>query len=179
MTPASEEKQGDLIIVARAVRTRGLKGELVADVLTDFPDRFEHISELTGVGSSGDRKQLELESYWFQNDRMVLKFTGYDTVESANALVGYHFGLPEAERVQLPKGEYYDWELEGCAVEHKPNSIIGKVREVMKTGGVALLVIEDEAGRENLVQMVQSIVVEIDILRKRILIDAPDGLLDL
>ena len=179
MTPASEENQGDLIIVARAVRTRGLKGELVADVLTDFPDRFEHISELTGVGSSGDRKQLELESYWFQNDRMVLKFTGYDTVESANALVGYQFGLPEAERIQLPKDEYYDWELEGCAVENKPNSIIGKVREVMKTGGVALLVIEDEAGRENLVPMVQSIVVEIDILRKRILIDAPDGLLDL
>ena len=49
----------------------------------------------------------------------------------------------------------------------------------MKTGGVALLVIEDEAGRENLVPMVQSIVVEIDILRKKILIDAPDGLLDL
>ena len=179
MTPASEENQGELIIVARAVRTRGLKGELVADVLTDFPERFEHISELTGVGSSGDRKQLELECYWFQNDRMVLKFTGYDTVESANALVGYQFGLPEAERVQLPKDEYYDWELEGCAVENKPNSIIGKVREVMKTGGVALLVIEDEAGRENLVPMVQSIVVEIDILRKKILIDAPDGLLDL
>lgn len=179
MTPASEENQGDLIIVARAVRTRGLKGELVADVLTDFPERFEHISELTGVGSSGDRKQLELERYWFQNDRMVLKFTGYDTVESANALVGYQFGLPEAERVQLPKDEYYDWELEGCAVENKPNSIIGKVREVMKTGGVPLLVIEDEAGRENLVPMVQSIVVEIDILRKKILIDAPDGLLDL
>ena len=179
MTPSSEENQGDLIIVARAVRTRGLKGELVADVLTDFPERFEHISELTGVGSNGERKQLELERYWFQNDRMVLKFTGYDTVESANALVGYQFGLPEAERVQLPKDEYYDWELEGCAVENKPNSIIGKVREVMKTGGVALLVIEDEAGRENLVPMVQSIVVEIDILRKKILIDAPDGLLDL
>ena len=179
MTPSSEENQGDLIIVARAVRTRGLKGELVADVLTDFPERFEHISELTGVGSNGERKQLELERYWFQNDRMVLKFTGYDTVESANALVGYQFGLPEAERVQLPEDEYYDWELEGCAVENKPNSIIGKVREVMKTGGVALLVIEDEAGRENLVPMVQSIVVEIDILRKKILIDAPDGLLDL
>ena len=179
MTPSSEENQGDLIIVARAVRTRGLKGELVADVLTDFPERFEHISELTGVGSNGERKQLELERYWFQNDRMVLKFTGYDTVESANALVGYQFGLPEAERVQLPEDEYYDWELEGCAVENKPNSIIGKVREVMKTGGVPLLVIEDEAGRENLVPMVQSIVVEIDILRKKILIDAPDGLLDL
>lgn len=179
MSPPSEENRDDLIIVARAVRTRGLKGELVADVLTDFPERFEHVSKLTGVGSSGERKQLELESYWFQNDRMVLKFAGYDTIESANALVGYEFGLPEAERVQLSQDQFYDWELEGCSVENKPGSIIGKVREVMRTGGVELLVVEDEAGRETLIPMAQSIVVEIDISRKKILIDPPEGLLDL
>lgn len=179
MNPPSEENRDDLIIVARAVRTRGLKGELVADVLTDFPERFEDVSKLTGVGSSGERKQLELESYWFQNDRMVLKFAGYDTIESAKALVGYEFGLPEAERVQLSQDEFYDWELEGCLVENKPGSIIGKVREVMRTGGVELLVVEDEAGRETLIPMAQSIVVEIDISRKKILIDPPEGLLDL
>jgi 16S rRNA processing protein RimM len=179
MSSPSEENRDDLIIVARAVRTRGLKGELVADVLTDFPERFEHVSKLTGVGSSGERKQLELENYWFQNDRMVLKFAGYDTIESANALVGYEFGLPEAERVQLSQDEFYDWELEGCSVENKPGSIIGRVREVMRTGGVELLVVEDEAGRETLIPMAQSIVVEIDISRKKILIDPPEGLLDL
>jgi 16S rRNA processing protein RimM len=179
MSSPSEENRDDLIIVARAIRTRGLKGELVADVLTDFPERFEHVSKLTGVGSSGERKQLELENYWFQNDRMVLKFAGYDTIESANALVGYEFGLPEAERVQLSQDEFYDWELEGCSVENKPGSIIGRVREVMRTGGVELLVVEDEAGRETLIPMAQSIVVEIDISRKKILIDPPEGLLDL
>jgi 16S rRNA processing protein RimM len=179
MTPLSEENRDDLIIIARAVRTRGLKGELVADVLTDFPERFQDVSELTGVGSGGERKQLELESYWFQNDRMVLKFKGYDTIEAAKALVGYEFGLPEAERVQLSRDEFYDWELEGCSVENGPGSIIGKVSEVLRTGGVELLVVEVGAGREILIPMAQSIVVEIDISRKKILIDPPEGLLDL
>jgi len=179
MSEASDENRDDLIIVARAVRTRGLKGELVADVLTDFPERFERVSELTGVDSSGERKQLELESYWFQNDRMVLKFAGYDSIESANALVGYQFGLPEAERVQLSEDEFYDWELEGCSVENGSGSIIGKVREVMRTGGVELLIVEDESGRETLIPMAQSIIVEIDILGKKIVIDPPEGLLDL
>lgn len=179
MSPLSEKNRDDLIIVARAVRTRGLKGELVADVLTDFPERFQDVSELTGVGSGGQRKQLELESYWFQNDRMVLKFTGYDTIEAAKALVGYEFGLPEAERVQLSRDEFYDWELEGCSVENGPGSIIGKVSEVLRTGGVELLVVEDGAGREILIPMAQSIVVEIDISHKKILIDPPEGLLDL
>lgn len=176
------QDQGDLIIVARAVRTRGLKGELVADLLTDFPERFENVTELTGVARNGERKLVELESYWFQNDRMVLKFAGYDTIETAKALVGYEFGLPEAERVELEADEFYDWELEGCAVENKLGERVGKVREVMRTGGVELLVVEDDAAgtrREVFVPMAESIVVEIDISRKKIVIDPPEGLLDL
>ena len=177
-SPAGENRD-ELIIVARAVRTRGLKGELVADVLTDFPERFESVSELTGVDQRGERKRLELESHWFQNDRMVLKFAGYDDIESAKALVGYNFGLPEAERVELGEGEFYDWELEGCAVENKLGQSVGKVREVMRTGGVELLLVEDDAGREVLIPMAQEIVIEIDVAGKKILIDPPEGLLDL
>jgi 16S rRNA processing protein RimM len=173
------ENQGDLIIVARAVRTRGLKGELVADVLTDFPERFENVTELIGVAASGERKQVQLESYWFQNDRMVLKFAGYDNIETAKALVGYAFGLPEAERVELEADEFYDWELEGCSVENKLGESIGKVREIMRTGGVELLVVAGEAGREVFIPMAESIVVEIDIAGKKILVDPPEGLLDL
>jgi 16S rRNA processing protein RimM len=179
MNSSSEESQKELIIIARAVRARGLKGELVADLLTDFPERFERISRLQGIGPSGEQKELTLESYWFQNNRVVLKFLGYDSIESANTLVGFELGLPEAERVQLSSGEFYDWELEGCSVEIEHGSAIGNVREVMRTGGVELLVVEDEARREHLIPMAQSIVVEIDLSRRIILIDPPEGLLDL
>lgn len=179
MNSLSEESHKELIIVARAVRARGLKGELVADLLTDFPERFERISRLLGIGPSGEHKELKLESYWFQNNRVVLKFLGYDGIESANTLVGYEFGLPEAERVQLSPDEFYDWELEGCSVEIEHGSAIGNVREVMRTGGVELLVVEDDARREHLIPMARSIVVEIDLSRRKILIDPPEGLLDL
>jgi 16S rRNA processing protein RimM len=179
MNSSSKENEDDLIIVARAVRTRGLKGELVADVLTVFPERFEGVERLFGVRTGSERKQLELESYWFQNERMVLKFAGYDSVESAKALVGYEFGLPEAERVELSNDEFYDWELEGCLVENKLGQSVGKVREVMRTGGVELLVVESEERREIFIPMAASIVLEIDVARKKILIDPPEGLLDL
>ena len=179
MNSPSQETRDDLIIVARAVRTRGLKGELLADVLTDFPERFDHISQLTGVSTSGERKCFELENHWFQNNRMVLKFAGYDSIESATALVGYEFGLPLTERVELEKDEFYDWELEGCLVESTLGLDIGKVREVMRTGGVELLVIENDERGEIFVPMVASIVTEIDVSGKKILIDPPEGLLDL
>jgi 16S rRNA processing protein RimM len=179
MSLPGEENNSDLIIVARAVRTRGLKGELIAELLTDFPERFDRVSQLTGVNLKGERRQLELENHWFQNDRMVLKFAGCDNIESAQALVGYQFGLPEAERVELAEDEFYDWELEGCLVESKLGQAIGQVREVLRTGGVELLIVENEERRETFVPMVASIVIEIDIAGKRILIDPPEGLLDL
>jgi len=108
----------------------------------------------------------------------VLKFAGYDSIESATALVGYEFGLPLTERVELAKDEFYDWQLEGCLVESALGLTIGRVREVMRTGGVELLVVEND-DREIFVPMVASIVTEIDISGKRILIDPPEGLLDL
>ncbi len=179
MNSPSGNDRDDLIIVARAVRTRGLKGELVADILTDFPERFENVSELSAVAPNGTRQQLELEDYWFQNERMVLKFAGYDTIDSAKALVGFEFGLPEAERVELDEGEFYDWELEGCSVETKSGSVVGKVREVMRTGGVELLVVEGEESPEVLIPLAETIVVEIDVANKKIVIDPPEGLLEL
>jgi len=175
----SEESRDDLIIVAHAVRTRGLKGELVADVLTDFPDRFESVSELTGVGPGGERITLQLEHYWFQNERMVLKFAGYENIDAAKALVGYQFGLPEAERVKLSEDEFYDWELEGCAVADQAGVPLGRVTEVMRTGGVELLVVSGGERSDLLIPLARAIVVSIDIANKQILIDPPEGLLDL
>jgi 16S rRNA processing protein RimM len=168
----------ELVVIARAVRPRGLKGEIVAELLTDFPERFEGVEELILVSPGGDRKVGRLESFWFQNDRVILKLADYDDVETAKELVGFEFAVPESERVPLPEDQYYDWELEGCTVKVGDQSI-GKVGSVIKTGATEILVIADENGREHLIPLAESIVVEIDVAEKTILVDPPDGLLDL
>src|ERR1044072_6520493 len=113
----------ELIIIARAVKPRGLKGEIVAELLTDFPDRFEDIEERMLVSPSGAGRTKRLEDFWLQNDRVVLKVPGYDDVDAANELVGFEFAVPESERVPLPTDHYYDWELEGCTVKVGAESI--------------------------------------------------------
>src|ERR1044072_5720125 len=174
-----DDNNDELVVVARAVRTRGLKGELVADLLTDFPARFEAVDQLFGVAPNGERKQLELENYWFQNERVVLKFSGYGDGDAAKALVGYEFGVPENERITLSDDQFYDWELEGCSVEIKDGIVIGKVREILRTGGVELLVVENRDHHDHLVPMAAEIVIEIDVTNKRIVVDPPEGLLEL
>ena len=168
----------DLVVIARAVRTHGLKGEIVAELLTDFPERFEELEELILVSPSGERKVVQLEDYRFQKDRVVLKLAACDDVDSAKLLVGYNFAVEESDRVPLEEDEFYDWELEGCTVKVGDKSI-GQVRSVLRTGGPEILVISDEAGNEHLVPLAASIVVEIDPEAKTIVVDPPEGLLEL
>ena len=168
----------DLIVIARAVRTHGLKGEIVCELLTDFPERFEDVQELVLVTPSGEQTPAQLDDFWFQKDRVVLKLAGYDDVDQAKSLVGYDFAVPDSERVPLEEDEFYDWELEGCTVKVGDRSI-GQVQSVMKTGGAEILVIADESGKEQLVPLAAEIVVKIDAAAKVILIDPPEGLLEL
>lgn len=168
----------ELIAVAKAVRVRGLKGEVVCELLTDFPERFEWVEELIGVAPSGERRWLALERHWLQKGRIVLKFEGYDTPEAAQGLVGWELTVPESEAVELEEGEYYDWQLVGCRVETVDNRSVGTVREVLHTGAAPVLVIRDESEKENLVPLAESICVEVDIEAKLIRVDAPEGLLE-
>ena len=178
MTTHSDDDKSDLVVVARAVRTRGLKGELVAELLTDFPERFESLKELFAVSPAGNQRIVKLEDHWFQNDRVILKFESYDDVEKAKELVGFDFAVPEDERVQLAPNEYYDWELEGCEVSTVDGEAVGVVRSVMKTGGTEILVVNDKQV-ERLVPLAASIVKNVDPAAKRILIDPPPGLFEL
>jgi 16S rRNA processing protein RimM len=172
------------VIVARAVRPKGLKGEIVAELLTDFPDRFERISQFFAVSPDGKQITVELERFSFQKDRIVLKLIGYDTIESAATLTGYEFVVPDAEKVPLAADEFYDWELEGCSVATVSGAAVGTVTGVMRTGAANLLVVaRDGAGDENqhnsLIPMVSSILVRVDTQLKSITIDPPEGLLEL
>ena len=169
----------ELVAVARAVRTRGVRGELVAELLTDFPGRFEGLEQLIGIAPDGRRMVLELEEHWLHQERIVLKFAGYDSIEEATKLVGFEFAVPEDERVELEEDEFYDWELAGCRVETVAGEPLGTVREIMRTGGVEMLVVETEGGeREYLLPLAEEICVLIDVGQKLIRVDPPEGLLE-
>ncbi|MCA1634798.1 MAG: ribosome maturation factor RimM [Acidobacteria bacterium] len=193
MSGASEKLEGEarragedieaieLIAVARTVKVRGLKGEVVADLLTDFPERFEGLEDLIAVAPAGSRRLLALERHWFQNGRVIFKFKGYDTPETARSLVGLELAVPESEAVELEEGEFYDWQLEGCRAETVGGVPLGTVREVLHTGGESpvLIIGDDKTGREHLVPFVESICVEVDVEGGLIRVDAPEGLIEL
>lgn len=168
----------ELVAIAKIVKPRGLRGELVADLLTDFPKRFDGLENVIAVSADGTRSDLKIEDFWFQKDRIVLRFRGFTSVEEAEALRGIEICVPESSAAELGEGEFFDWQLAGCEVETVEGERIGTVREIMRTGGTELLVVENEA-REFLIPFVQAICTEVDIEAKKIRVDPPEGLLEL
>ena len=167
----------DLVAIARIVKPRGLKGEVVAEVLTDFPERFDGLTDVMAVMPEGRRLDLKIEEHWFQQGRVVFKFATRDSVEAAEELRGSEICVKESEAVELETDEFYDWQLAGCKVETIAGDQIGTVREVMRSAGSELLVVDGE--KEMLIPFVAAICTQVDVDKKLIRIDPPEGLLDL
>ena len=106
-------------IVARLVRPQGRHGEILADILTDFPERFAERKRLSLVSTeinSSPVSEMTLERHWLHKGRVVLKFAGIDSINDAETLRGLLVAIPESERARLPEDSYYISDLIGCEV---------------------------------------------------------------
>lgn len=167
----------ELVAIARIVKPRGIKGELAAEILTDFPERFDDLESVTAVMPDASRRKLTIEDHWFQSGRIVLKFEGIDSIELGETLRGAEICIDEADAVELDESEYFDWQLAECMVETVDGNSLGKVTEVMRTGGTEILVVKGEA-KEYLIPFAESICVDVDIEKRLIKVDPPEGLLE-
>ena len=167
----------ELVAIARVARPHGLRGEVVADTLTDFPERFAGLENVIGVLDTGERRELRIERARFQNGRMLIKFRGIDQIESAEILRNVEICIPESDAIGLQEGEFYDWELKDCLVRTVDGLDIGYVRELMRTGGTEILVVQGGT-KDYLVPFAKTICIEVDKVNKLIRIDPPEGLLD-
>ncbi len=167
--------------VARIARPQGRRGEVAAELLTDFPRRFDGLRRVFLEGPGG-AEAFELQNAWPHKGRIILKFSGVETISDAERLRGRTVLVPREERVELPRGSYYLWELEGCRVvrtREGKEETVGTVRGVERTGGVDLLKVEREAGREVLIPLAETICTRIDTGARIIEVDPPEDLLEL
>jgi 16S rRNA processing protein RimM len=179
--PSEPPALDDLYVIAKIARPRGIKGEVIADLLTDFPDRLEQLSESKvktwGIWPGGEVRPVEIERAWLLNGRVVLKFAGCETEDSAELYRGVSVAIVGDDLEELPPDTWYHFDLIGCDVATKKGESIGTVERVEEFGAAPLLVVK--GGRELLIPLSLSICIDIDIERKRITIDPPEGLLEL
>ena len=164
----------DMVLVGTIARPHGIRGQVVINPETDFVEqRFAPGATLW----TRDR-ELTIASMRLQGGRPVVGFEGFARIEDVEGLAGVELRVPESELQPLQEGSYYQHQLVGCVVETLSGASVGTVQRVDGGAAGSLLVVAGERG-EVLVPMVASICVTIDVEARRIVIDPPDGLLEL
>jgi 16S rRNA processing protein RimM len=185
----AREQERRWLLVARILRSRGNKGEVVAELLTDFPERFSTLKEVHLRKDGGEPGSRALDHFWLDRNHPgmgVFHFAGCATISEAELLRGYEVLLPFEERVDLPAGQYFVTDLIGCTVfdvriEGAPR-VLGGVRDVFFPGeslaGTPLLQVETAEG-ELLLPLAADICTRIDVAGRRIDVRLPEGLTEL
>ncbi len=171
------------VVIAHVIGPRGNRGELLAEPLSDVPERFAALREVFLAPEGDSRvlgKSFQVESAWWHKARLVLKLGGVDTISGAERWRNHEVRVPLENRPALPAGEYYQSDLVGFeVVEREDGRPLGLVRGWREYGGPALLEVETAGGGEILIPFAASICVEVDSGKRRILVELPAGLKDL
>ena len=166
-------------MVGRLGRTHGVRGEIFADVLTDFPERFAAGESLL-VGRERGRppSSMEILSVRPHAGRLLLHFEGIQNREEAQNLTGLKLMVRSEDALPLDEDTYYPHQLIGLQVHNMDGEDLGKVSELMETGAADVLILRDEEGRTRLVPMIAEVIREVDLNAGTISIDPLPGLFD-
>ena len=184
------------------MRPRGNKGEVLAELFTDFPARLSSRLQIFLRHAQDEPKAIGLQNFWVDRNHPehgIFHFEGCSSIDAAEKLRGFEVLIPLADRVKLPAGKYFVSDLIGCsvfetpAVETKLSSpacameeaprVVGTVCDVFFPGegaaaGTPLLQVQTATG-ELLVPLAEDICRSIDVAARRIDVTLPEGLSEL
>jgi len=170
------------LAIACIVKPWGRSGEVAAEILTDFPERFRSLRHAYLRDRASPARPVTVERAWLHQGRVIVKFEGIDSIDQAGRLRGWHVAVHWRERAPLASRSYYVADLEGCRVWARCASglkELGAVAAVEPTGGTDLLRVIRPGRREVLIPLAEEICPRIDLVTKTIEIVPLEGLLEL
>jgi 16S rRNA processing protein RimM len=160
----------EYLVVGHLRRPHGVLGEIVMEVLTDFPERLKPCLEVF-LGDS--HKRMVITNSRHHNEGLLIKFQDIETPEIAGLYRNQLVFVTTADRPILPNGQYYHHELIGFAVIDEDNKPVGKLMEIIQTGANDVYVVRQANGKEVLLPVIPSVIIAMEtdahIIRVRIL----------
>jgi len=166
----------EYITIGKIVNTHGRYGGVRVYPLTDFPDRFKEMKSVL-VNVEGKCRTLHIEQVYFHKRYVIIKFKEIKGIEDAELLKGALLQVDRDHLVPLPEGSFYIFEIIGLLVYTKSGDYLGKVKDVLQTGANDVYVVDRDDKREVLIPALKTVVEKIDLEKRCMLVELPEGLL--
>lgn len=168
----------DLVLVGRVARAHGNRGQVIVNLETDFAEERFQTGQVMLVGPGQPPTPRRIREVRFHQGRPIVALEGVDSMSDAEALAGAELWMPADALGPLPAGTFYRHDLVGCEVRDTHDAVIGRVTSVEGPMEQSRLIVE-RAGGEVMIPLAAAICVQIDVASRRIVVDPPQGLLEL
>lgn len=163
------------LTLATVMKPRGNKGEVLVNLLTEDIERLLEVHSVSCfVESALPPRVFEVEEAWMHQDKAVVKLSGVDSIDQANAVRGFDLCIPLSARRQPQDGEVFLSDLIGCQIFDKSDNLLGTVVDVFEEGALSWLSVGPEGA---LIPWVTAFFPIKDIPNKRLIAELPEGLL--
>ncbi len=164
-------------LVGRIARAHGNRGQVIVNPETDFVEERFRVGSILRTWRDGRIQELRVTAFRLHLGRPVIAFEGIETMNDAEAMAGFELRIPVGELAPLPEGTFYRHDLVGCRVETIEGQAVGEVTAVEGDMAASRLVLRTPRG-EVLIPLAAEICVRIEPAARRIVVDPPEGLLE-
>ncbi len=161
------------LAVGKLRRPHGVHGEILMEILTDFPERLKAGSQLF-VGPM--HQPHTIKSYRQHNDGLLVSFEGYHSPEEVGVLRNQYVFVSSSDRPPLPDGEYYHHQLIGLSVMEENGNLLGNIAAILETGANDVLVVHPDSGPEILLPLIDEVVLDINLAQAEVRVHLLPGL---
>jgi 16S rRNA processing protein RimM len=161
------------LAVGKLRHAHGVRGEILMEVYTDFPERLQPGIVLY-LGQTAN--PLTLVKRRSHHEGLLLTFQGYTTPEAVSQLRNQILYVRRDDCPPLAEGEYYHHQLTGLTAVSEAGEVIGVVTEILETGASDVLVIQPELEPEVLIPVTDDFVKHIDLKQHQIMVHLIPGM---
>ena len=154
-------------------RPHGVRGEIIMDLHTDFPERMKRGRKIF-VGD--EHKPMTFENVRAHGNGILVKLKGVDTPEDAGLYRNQWVHVKAKDVPALPEGQHYQHELLGLKVVDENDHPLGELVEILETGANDVYVVRDDSGKEILLPAIPSVILDIEPARGFIRVHLLEGL---
>ncbi|KAB1067985.1 16S rRNA processing protein RimM [Tamlana haliotis] len=171
-------KKEDCFYLGKIIKKYSFKGEVLAKLDTDEPDIYENLDAIF-VDLRNNLIPFFIESSQLHKSELLrIKFEEVDTEADADAIMKSDLYLPLATLPKLEGDQFYFHEVIGFAIEDVNFGHVGTITGINDSTAQALFEI-DRDGLEILIPMNDEFIVKVDRDNKTIIVETPEGLIDL